>query len=164
MVTELKITRVRGGNHHPLSVRGFILDYLSMAGEQYIAEMHRAYKAELNHLAAQNGRRPYHKPVYHSMEMAVQRLTREGLIEFSGREEESDSLQFANWDVKPMRRYYRLATGGPSLNGHEDGHKLALGTRDGHDRDTTGTNGREAAHAQNGRSRPIAKPGKPPTI
>jgi len=108
MVTELKITRQRGGNHHPLSVRGFILDHLA-AGEDYISAMHRAYKAELDRLAQENGRRHrYHKPVYHSMEMAVQILAREGLIEFSGREEESDAPQFQGWNPKPMRRYYRL--------------------------------------------------------
>ncbi len=28
MVDELKVTRQRGGNHHPLSVTGFIIDHL----------------------------------------------------------------------------------------------------------------------------------------
>ncbi len=146
MVTELQITRVRGGNHHPLSIKGFIIAHLTMAGEDYIANIHRAYKLALDQMAVENGRlkqnsngrlmgKRYHKPVYHSTEMAVQRLAREGLIEFSGREEESDSPQFINWPVPPVRRYYRLATGGPSLNGHEDGHRLALGTR----RNTDGT-------------------------
>lgn len=126
MVTELKITRVRGGNHHPLSVKGFIIAHLTMAGEDYIANIHRAYKLALDQMAVENRRKhAYHKPVYHSTEMAVQRLSREGLIEFSGREEESDSPQFINWPVPPVRRYYRLATGKPSLNGREDGHKLA---------------------------------------
>ena len=119
MVDELKITPRRGGNRHPLSVRAFILDYLADNGEQYIAEMHRAYKAELERLAENdpqrlvNGRRGikvkhYHKPRYHSFEMSVQLLRREGLIEFSGREEESDSHQFDYWEFKPVRRYYRL--------------------------------------------------------
>jgi|GEM_PF-3543576 len=104
----LPITRQRGGNHHPVSVRGFILDHLA-AGEDYIAQMHRVYKEELKRIAQENGRRhPYHKPVYHSMEMAVQRVSREGLIEFSGREEESDAPQFQGWNPKPVRRYYRL--------------------------------------------------------
>jgi len=109
MVTELKITRQRGGNHHPLSVRGFILNHLANVGEDYISSMHRAYKQELNRLARQNGRRrAYHKPRYHSFEVAVQILARDGLIEFSGREEESDSPQFQGWEIKPMRRFYRL--------------------------------------------------------
>lgn len=109
MVDELKITRQRGGNHHPLSVRAFILDHLSAFGEDYISSMHRAYKEELDRLAIERGRRyRYHKPRYHSFEMAVQMLAREGLIEFSGREEESDYPQFQGWDNKPMRRYYRL--------------------------------------------------------
>ncbi len=108
MVDDLKITRERGGNRHPLSVRGFILGHLA-ATDDYSANMHRAYKAELVRIASSNGRRrAYHKPVYHSFEMAVQMLAREGLIEFSGREEESDYPQFADWENKPLRRYYRL--------------------------------------------------------
>ncbi|MBA7697390.1 hypothetical protein ES703_106055 [subsurface metagenome] len=109
MVDELKITRQRGGNHHPLSVRGFILDHLATVGENYIAQMHRAYKAELDRIARENGRRyRYHKPRYHSFEMSVQMLRREGLVKFSGKEEESDSPKFQGWESKPMRRYYML--------------------------------------------------------
>ena len=108
VVETLKITRQRGGNHHPLSVRGFILDHLAVR-EDFISAMHRAYKAELDRLALSNGRRHrYHKPRYHSFEVAVQVLAREGRIEFSGREEESDAPQFQGWGNKPMRRYYRL--------------------------------------------------------
>ena len=104
-----KITRQRGGNRHPLSVRGFILGYLHTVGEDYISSMHRAYKAELDRIAREKGRRgAYHKPRYHSFEVAVQVLAREGLIEFSGREEESDSPQFEGWEPRPMRRFYRL--------------------------------------------------------
>ena len=108
MVDELKVTPGRGGNRHPLSVRAFILDHLA-AGEDYGANIHRAYKAELDRIAKENGRRyRYHKPRYHSFEMQVQLLAREGLIEFSGKEEESDSPQFQGWEFKPVRRYYRL--------------------------------------------------------
>ncbi|GAI58994.1 hypothetical protein ES703_17636 [subsurface metagenome] len=109
MVDQLKITRQRGGNHHPLSVRSFILDHLAAVGENYIANMHRAYKEELDRIAQERGRRyRYHKPRYHSFEMAVQLLAREGLIEFSGKEEESNARQFQGWEFKPVRRYYRL--------------------------------------------------------
>ena len=109
MVAELKITPGRGGNRHPLSVTAFILDHLAAVGEDYIANMHRAYKAELDRIARENGRRyRYHKPRYHSFEMKVQLLTREGLVEFSGREEESDYPQFQGWEFKPVRRFYRL--------------------------------------------------------
>lgn len=118
MVSELKITPGRGGNHHPLSVRTFILDHLAFVGEDYIAQMHRAYKAELNRLAENNNSRVsgkrgtkvkyYHKPRYHSFEMSVQMLRREGLVEVSGREEESDAKQFKDSEFKPVRRYYRL--------------------------------------------------------
>lgn len=105
----MNITRQRGGNRHPLSVRGFILDHLASVGEDYISSMHRAYKAELIRIARENGRRrAYHKPRYHSFEMSVQILAREGQIEFSGREEESDYPQFEGWENKPLRRYYRL--------------------------------------------------------
>lgn len=109
MVDELKVTPQRGGNRHPLSVRAFILDHLAANGEDYGANIHRAYKAELDRIARENGRRyRYHKPRYHSFEMKVQILAREGLIEFSGREEESDYPQFQGWENKPVRRYYRL--------------------------------------------------------
>lgn len=109
METELKITPGRGGNRHPLSSRSFILDHLAATGEDYIAAMHRAYKEELDRLARENGRRyRYHKPRYHSFEMVVQILAREGRIEFSGREEESDAPQFQGWENKPVRRYYKL--------------------------------------------------------
>ena len=109
MVDELKVTPGRGGNRHPLSVRAFILEHLASNGEDYIASMHRAYKGELDRIARENGRRyRYHKPRYHSFQMKVQLLTREGLIEFSGREEESDYPQFQNQEFKPVRRYYRL--------------------------------------------------------
>ena len=109
MVSELKITRQRGGNRHPLSVRSFILSYLAINGDDYISSMHRAYKTELDQVALFKGRRhPYNKPRYHSFEVAVQILAREGLIEFSGKEEESDAPQFESWSQKPMRRYYKL--------------------------------------------------------
>jgi len=108
MIDELRVSRQRGGNRHPLSVRSFILDHLAR-GEDYIASMHRAFKAELDRLALERGRRHhYHKCKYHSFEMSVQTLAREGLIEFSGKEEASDSPQFESWPDKPMRRYYRL--------------------------------------------------------
>ncbi len=111
MVDVMRLTPERGGNRHPLSVRTFILDRLAAMGEDYISSMHRAYKAELLGLASKNGRgRPYHASTYHSFEMAVQGLAREGLIEFSGREEESQAPQFVGWSQKPVRRYYRLRT------------------------------------------------------
>lgn len=117
----MEIERRRGGFRKPISVRAFILGYLANHGEAYIAEMHRAYKEELSRLAAADPKRrkatrwgeikvrPYHTPRYHSFEMSVQVLAREGLIEFSGREEESDSPQFTGWESKPLRRFYRLS-------------------------------------------------------
>jgi len=105
----LEIEPTRGGFRKPVSTREFILKHLEAQGLDYIASMHRAYKAELDRLARENGRkRPYHKPRYHSFEMCVQQLARQGAVEFSGKEEESDSPQFDNWPAKPVRRYYRL--------------------------------------------------------
>lgn len=109
MTDEMRTSRQRGGNRHPLSVRGFILSYLAANGEDYISSMHRAYKLELDRVAVDKGRRyQYNKPRYHSFEVSVQILAREGLIEFSGREVETNSPQFESWPEKPMRRYYRL--------------------------------------------------------
>ena len=112
MATKLKISRTRGGDMHPLNVSGFIIAHLTIHGEDFISSMHRAYKEALDQLAIENGRRrPYHKARYHSFEMRVQQLAREGTIEFSGREEPSDSPQFIGWDPPPMRRFYRLKKG-----------------------------------------------------
>lgn len=109
MVDKLMVTRARGGNRHPLAVGAFILEHLANVQEDYGASMHRAYKEELTRLAGENGRRgPYHKATYMSFQMQVHRLVREGLIEFSGKEEESDNPMFDSKDWKPMRRFYRL--------------------------------------------------------
>lgn len=128
-VETLPITRQRVGKTHPLESKGFILDYLAKVRSDYIASMHRAFKAELREISVTNNRcringkgriygRPYHSPTYHSFEMIVQQLTRAGLIEFSGREEESDNPQFVGWEIKPVRRYYRLATGAGTGTNH----------------------------------------------
>ena len=102
----------KGGFRKPISTRKFILNHLETQGLDYIASMHRAYKDELDRLAREKGRkRPYHKPRYHSFEVEVNIMARDGLIEFSGREEESDAPQFDNWPVKPLRRYYQLRRG-----------------------------------------------------
>lgn len=127
MTTEVKVTRTRGGNMHPLNVAGFIIAHLTIHGEDYISSMHRAYKVVLDQLAFENKRRrPYHKARYHSFEMQVQLLAREGIVEFSGREEPSDSPQFAGWDNPPMLRYYRLARGAgkvPAPRATTNGHR-----------------------------------------
>ncbi|MBA7710639.1 hypothetical protein ES703_119584 [subsurface metagenome] len=109
MVDELKITRQRGGNHHPLSSRQFIIDYLSNISEDYGAQIHRAYKAELDRIAKENDRRyRYHRASYSSFNKVMNTLARESVIEFTGREEESDNPMFDNVEWKPVRRYYRL--------------------------------------------------------
>lgn len=109
MVDELKITPGRGGNRHPIAVRDFILNHLAAAVEDYGANIHRAYKAELDRIAMENGRRyRYHRPSFSSFSKKMNLLAREGLIEFTGREEESDNPMFANMEWRPIRRYYRL--------------------------------------------------------
>lgn len=116
-VETLKITPQRGGNRHPLSVTAFILDHLAAVGEDYGANIHRAYKARLKELAENNrvvsGKRGlevfyYHKPSFPSFNKKMNLLAREGRIEFTGREEESDNPMFDNMEWKPVRRYYRL--------------------------------------------------------
>jgi len=121
MATEtLRIITQRGGNHHALSSRQFIIDHLAIVGEDYGANIHRAYKTELRRLAETNpgrmvrGKRGgmmvhyYREPKYLSFQMVVNGLAREGVIEFTGREEVSDKPMFANMEWKPVRRYYRL--------------------------------------------------------
>lgn len=133
MVSELILSRQRGGNHHPLSVNGFIIAHLTMYGEDYIANIHRAYKAALVQLALDSGRKhAYHKPVYSSMEKAVNKLAREGVVEFSGREEESDNPMFANRDWIPIRRYYRLGAGAGTGTDHRNGYIPGFGQQNGH--------------------------------
>ena len=117
MVTELKVTRKRGGNHHPLSVRAFILEHLAIVGEDYGANIHRAYKDVLDKLASasredkRRGRKHYHKPTFNSFNKYMNLLAREGFIVFTGREEESDKLMFRDKVWKPVRRYYKIKAG-----------------------------------------------------
>ncbi len=109
MVDELKVSRQRGGNHHPLSSRQFIIDYLSTNVEDYGANIHRAYKKALDLIATNNNRkRRYHRASYSSFNKLMNVLVREGVIEFTGREEESDDPMFERMEWKPVRRYYRL--------------------------------------------------------
>jgi len=150
MTSEMQIIRVRGGNRHPLSSRQFVLDHLGLIGEDYGASMHRAYKNALDRVAITRGRRfAYHYPNYHSFQGVVNGLAREGEIEFSGREEESDNPMFANMEWKPVRRYYRLATGRPAAGGRQDGHRVASETR----KNTDGTRRGGGSMSRNGNSR-----------
>jgi hypothetical protein len=122
----LEIEPTRGGFRKPLSTREFILDYLAKNGEEYIAEMHRAYKGELKAIANANaevppyrgrGRRPtaprakrYVYPRYHNFQGQVWKLAQEGVIQLArteptiGRHE-----QFKGFSEPPQRHYYQLA-------------------------------------------------------
>jgi len=116
----MEIEPHRGGFRKPISVRAFILDYLAENGEAYIAQMHRAYKAELKRLAAASDKRtvmgkrgimvrPYHSPTYHSFQIKVWVMAREGLLEFN-RSEPTTGLnnQFKGFAQLPERHYYKL--------------------------------------------------------
>jgi len=109
MVNERKVSKPRGGNKHPLSVTGFILEHLGLVGEDYIASMHRAYKMKLTRLGEERGRRkPYHRASYPSFEKKVLQLANEGKVEFTEREEDSDNARVKHLARKPVRRFYRL--------------------------------------------------------
>lgn len=100
----------RGGNHHPLSSRQFVLEHLARVGEDYIKGIHKAYKVALDRIAENRSRKfYYHYPVYSSFSSIVWSLIREGRVEFSGRTEESPDFRFSNFKVKPVRKYVRLA-------------------------------------------------------
>jgi hypothetical protein len=109
MIEGMRVFRGKGGNRHPLSPRQFILDHLATTGEDYVESMHRAFKNALAQLAADHDRhQAYHVPTYSSFRVYVGLLTRDGLIEPSGREEESSAPQFAGAGYGWLRRYYRL--------------------------------------------------------
>lgn len=117
----MEIERGIGGFRKPISVREFILSYLRKHGEAYAAEMHRAYKDELERVAERSPRRrrvtrsgeiktrPYHVPRYHSFQMQVWRLAQEGEIEFA-RAEPTEGLngQFSQFAELPERHYFKL--------------------------------------------------------
>ena len=108
--TNLPLIPSRGGNHHPLSSRQFILDHLARVGEDYIKGIHKAYKEALDRIAEARGRQVhYHYPVYSSFSQVVWKLLQEGVVEFSGREEASVDPRFRNFKVKPVRKFVRLA-------------------------------------------------------
>jgi hypothetical protein len=121
----LEIEPTRGGFRKPLSTREFILDYLEKNGEEYIAEMHRAYKRELEATAKANaevppyrgrGRKPttprakrYVYPRYHNFQGMVWRLAQEGVVRLSRTEPTlGQHEQFKGFAEPPERHYYEL--------------------------------------------------------
>ena len=67
MPKELKLTKTKGGNFHPIDFKDFVIRHLTEVGEDYQANIHRAYKEQLKILAEQTGRRKYyHQPSYTS--------------------------------------------------------------------------------------------------
>lgn len=109
-MTNLPLTRGRGGNRHPIAVKQFILDHLARVGEDYSSNIHRAYIDALHQLAFDRRREEhYHHTTFRSFSVKIWELIGDGRIEPSGREEPSDNTRFVGRDAKPMRRYYRLA-------------------------------------------------------
>jgi hypothetical protein len=138
---RLKITRQRGGDHHPLPTKAFIIQYLYINGEGTVSDVHIAYKNELKALALKKGnRRPYHWARYASFKRKMLGLVSEGIIEYTGRDEESQEARFEYWPEKPKMRVYRLTAAGISgdLLFSEEGltRKLASDLTDGHGTDT----------------------------
>lgn len=111
MAKELSLYGRRGGNNHPIAVRQWIINHLATVGEDYISGMHRAYKEALRRAFVNNPKRKtfYHTPNYFSFYKKVWELIKEGVIVYSGREEESDIPQLAQMEEPPVRRYLRLA-------------------------------------------------------
>ena len=109
MTSDLRITRGRGGNRHPIAVKQFILDRLARVGEDYISGLHQAYKDALDQLARDRRRVYYYRhPVYSSFSKKVWELITADKVEFSGREEASDDRRFVGWKYKPVRKFVRL--------------------------------------------------------
>ncbi len=109
MASGLQLNRRPGGNNHPIPSKQFILDRLAKVGEDHASSLHRAYNDALDDLAKKRHRKFfYHHPTYASFRVRISELVGEGLIEYSGREEQSDAPQFAHMEDIPMRRYFRL--------------------------------------------------------
>ena len=133
MERVLQTTRTKGGNYHPIATKDFVIGHLSAVGEDYPANIHRAYVEALKILAEQKGRpKPYHKCHYSSFIVSFNNLVREGLVVFSGREERSDDPRAQANKIIPLRKYFRIA--GPGSNGHQANArvKIASDTRNGH--------------------------------
>jgi len=117
MTKELKLTNTKGGSRHPIDFKDFIISHLTQVGEDYQANIHRAYKEQLKILAEQTGRRNfYHQPSYTSFNSNFRKLLREGIVVFSGREEKSDDPKAVVSKVAMIRKYVRLAAPGDKIN------------------------------------------------
>ncbi|MDD5700412.1 MAG: hypothetical protein PHU23_00055 [Dehalococcoidales bacterium] len=110
MVYRKPITSGRGGNHHPLRVIDFIIEYLRNHTEASITEMHRAYKARMEEQRIKAGRKePYRLATWKSFSDKVWLLSSQGQIEVSENVEESPEPQFSARDEVPTRKLFRLA-------------------------------------------------------
>lgn len=142
MTTErLKITRQRGGDHHPIPTKAFIIQYIYINGEATISEVHRAYKDRLREIETVNRPRyPYRRAAYSSFKRQFLSLVGKGLVEYTGRDEESQEARFEYWPEKLKMRVYRLTAEGATgdLFVKDDGltRKLASDLTDGHGTDT----------------------------
>ena len=133
MAGNLRITRTKGGNLHPLSMQDFVIGHLGRVIEDYPANIHRAFLEELKVLAEQKGRRkPYHKSTYASFIVNFNKLVHEGLVEFSGREVRSDDPRAQGNKIIPMRKYFRLSRSGSTARHIAQSQNLPSVTSDVH--------------------------------
>lgn len=116
----MRVTRPRGRAASPVRTGLFIRQYLSEHGEAYQAEIHRALKETIKSVNEGMGRH-IHPPTYESFGKYFRQLVRLGLIELTGREEETEVIpelssmrkkqvgsRTTYSVVTSMRRYYRL--------------------------------------------------------
>ncbi len=110
MVLRKPFTTGRGGNHHPLRVVDFIVEYLVTHPNTSITEMHRAYLVRMKELAKEARRKtPYQAATWKSFSDKVWLLSSQGRIEISDSVEESPEPQFSGRNEIPTRKLFRLA-------------------------------------------------------
>lgn len=116
----MKVTRPRGRAASPIRTGLFIRQYLSDHSEAYQAEIHRALKESVKAINQEMGRH-IHPCTYESFGKYFRQLVTLGLVEFTGKEQETEIMaelssirkkQIGTRStysiVRSMRRYYRL--------------------------------------------------------
>ncbi|MDD5510671.1 MAG: hypothetical protein PHI12_07675 [Dehalococcoidales bacterium] len=110
MVIRKPFISAKGGDHHPLRVVDFIVEYLSSHREASTTEMHKAYLVRMKALSVQAGRKiPYRMATWDSFRVKVWTLQGQGILEISENVEESPEPQFSGRDEVPTRKLFRLA-------------------------------------------------------
>jgi len=99
-----------GGGGRPPTTGIFIRDFLREHGESYPSEIHRAYKETYRGVTTLGGRK-YRIGTYNSFAVYMSKLILAGLVERTGRHEESDNPKAAALEY-PERTYIRLTSKG----------------------------------------------------